>query len=477
MKFKQASYDEPLIFELDDGERPPIALDIVPEKLRRDNLGIPNLEEHEVIRHFTRLSQMSFGVDTGFYPLGSCTMKYNPKLPEEVARLWCAANVHPYQDESTVQGSLKILYELQGYLKKISGMDACSLQPAAGAQGEFTGMLIARAYHEQMKESRTEVVIPDAAHGTNPASVAMAGYDVVEIPSKEGCVDIEALRSAVSEKTAAFILTNPNTMGIFEPDIAEISEIVHDSGALLYYDGANLNAIIGKTSPGSMGFDIAHLNLHKTFGTPHGGGGPGAGPIAVKQHLADFLPIPMVKFDGSLYSLDYSLPKTIGKVQNFFGNFGVLLRAYVYIRNLGKEGLEGMAERSVLNANYLLSRLRTVLELPYGERQRKHEFVLSGRSLKSRGLRTLDVAKRLLDYGLHAPTIYFPLLIEEALMIEPTETETKRTLDEFADAMEKILGEDIEIVRNAPHNTSVGRVDEVLAAKNPVLSWKMMERK
>jgi glycine dehydrogenase subunit 2 len=476
-EFRQAKYIEPLLFELGDSEKDALDLSEIPEKLRREALNIPNLREHEVVRHYTRLSQMNFGVDSGFYPLGSCTMKYNPKFQEEVARFWCATGIHPYQDAGTVQGAFQILYELQEDLKKITGMDACSLQPAAGAQGEFTGLMIARAYHEHNGEERTEVIIPDSAHGTNPASAAMAGCDVVEIPSKEGCVDVDALASAAGDKTAAFMLTNPNTLGIFEPNVLEIADIVHEAGALLYYDGANLNAIIGKTSPGMMGFDIAHLNPHKTFGTPHGGGGPGAGPITVKKHLSAFLPVPIVGYDGSKYHLDYSCEHTIGKVKSFYGNFGVLLRAYVYIRSLGREGLERIAERSVLNANYLKSRLEKVLELPYDGRPRKHEFVLSGKRLKERGLRTHDLAKRLLDYGLHAPTIYFPLLVDEALMIEPTETETKRTLDEFADAIEAILKEEGELIRNAPYNTSVGRVDEVLAARNPILSWRMATRK
>jgi glycine dehydrogenase subunit 2 len=479
-KFRQAHYSEPLLSELDhrlldDGQENDLS--DVPVKLRRDELKIPNLREHEVVRHYTRLSQMSFGTDSGFYPLGSCTMKYNPKLQEEVSRFWCATGIHPNQDEGTVQGALQVLYELQELLTRITDMDACSLQPAAGAQGEFTGLLIAKAYHELRGEKRTEVIIPDAAHGTNPASAAMAGFDVVEIPSKDGIVDTDGLRSAVSEKTAAFMLTNPNTFGIFEPDVLELADIVHGAGALLYYDGANLNAIMGKTSPGRMGFDIAHLNPHKTFGTPHGGGGPGAGPITVKKHLADFLPEPVVNSDGTKYYLDHSPPHSIGKVQNFYGNFGVLLRMYVYIRRLGKDGLEWATERSVLNANYLKSRLEPLLELPFDSKARKHEFVLSGGSLKKKGLRTLDLAKRLLDHGYHAPTIYFPLLVDEALMIEPTETETKRTLDGFADAIESILDEDVEKVKGAPYNTSLSRVDEVTAAKNPILSWRMATSK
>ena len=477
MSYRQARYDEPLVFEMDGEGSAPVDVSSVPKKLRRERLQIPDLEEREVVKHFTRLSQMNFGLDTGFYPLGSCTMKYNLKLMEEVARFWCATRIHPNQDASTIQGSLQILHELQEFLVLISGMDSCSLQPAAGAHGEFTGLLIAKAYHESEGENRNEVVLPDTAHGTNPASASMAGYDVVEIPSREGCVDTEALKAAVGKKTAVFMLTNPNTLGLFEPDILEIAGIVHDAGALLYYDGANLNAILGKTSPGRMGFDIAHLNLHKTFGTPHGGGGPGAGPVTVGKHLAEFLPVPIVRFDGSEYTLDYSLPNSIGKVKNFYGNFNVLLKAYVYIKHLGKEGLERTADRSVLNANYLRSRLEKVLELPFDGRPRKHEFVLSGKNLRAKGMRTLDLAKRLLDYGYHAPTIYFPLLVDEALMIEPTETERKSTLDGFADAVERILEEDLETVKRAPHNTSVSRVDEVSAARNPVLSWKTMTQK
>jgi len=473
MSYRQAKYDEPLIFELDKDASELDELPDVPEKLRRTKLRIPNLKEHEVVRHYTRLSQMNFGIDTGLYPLGSCTMKYNPKLTEEIARFWCATKLHPYQDEGTIQGSLQILYELQNYLIAISGMDACSLQPAAGAQGEFTGLLITKAYHELKGENRTEVIIPDTAHGTNPASAAMAGYDIVEIPSKDGCVDFAALKSVVNEKTAAFMLTNPNTLGIFEPDVLEIAKVLHDAGALFYYDGANLNAIMGKTCADKMGFDIAHFNLHKTFSTPHGGGGPGSGPITVKEHLKEFLPVPIVQYDGSRYRFEYSVKHSIGKIKNFYGNWEVLLKAYVYIKHLGAEGLEKVAERSVLNSNYLRSRLEKLLELPYNDRLRKHEFVLSGKELKAKGLRTMDLAKRLLDYGFHAPTIYFPLNVEEALMIEPTETESKKTLDEFAVAIEKILEEDSETVRNAPLNASVARVDEVKASKKPILSSKM----
>jgi glycine dehydrogenase subunit 2 len=367
------------------------------------------------------------------------------------------------------------MYELQEMLCKIGGVDAVSLQPAAGAHGEFTGLLMARAYHDVNGEERNEVVLPDTSHGTNPASATMMGYRVIQIPSEDGCVDTEALRNAVSEKTAAFMLTNPNTLGIFENQVLEIARIVHDVGAILYYDGANLNAIMGKTTPGKMDFDIVHFNLHKTFSTPHGGGGPGSGPIGVVSSLRDFLPVPVVAFDGKEYSLDYDIPKSVGKVRSFYGNFAVLLRAYVYIKMLGSDGLEEVADRSVLNSNYLKEKLKKHLDLPFKD-MRKHEFVLSGSKLKDKGLSTRDLAKRLIDYGFHPPTIYFPQVVEEALMIEPTETESKETLDAFADAIISILAEDRETMANAPHNAAVRRVDEVSAARNPVLSWRMMER-
>lgn len=449
------------------------AEDLLPDSMLRRELDIPNLQEFEVARHYTRLSQMNFGVDTGIYPLGSCTMKYTPKLGEAIARSEKVTQTHPLQDETTVQGNLQIMYELQEMLCKIGGVDAVSLQPAAGAHGEFTGLLIARAYHEGRGEKRDEVVLPDTSHGTNPASASMMGYRVIETPSKDGCVDLDALASAVSERTAAFMLTNPNTLGIFEKDVLEIARIVHESGAVLYYDGANLNAIMGKTTPGKMNFDIVHFNLHKTFSTPHGGGGPGAGPIGVVSRLKDFLPSPVVAFNGQKYFLDYDIPKTVGKVRSFHGNFAVLLRAHVYIKMLGSDGLEWVAERSVLNSNYLKERLKRHLDMPFKD-LRKHEFVLSGAKLKEKGLTTRDLAKRLIDHGFHPPTVYFPQIVEEALMIEPTETENKGTLDAFADAMISILEEDREKVAGAPYDASVGRVDEVTAARHPILSWKML---
>ena len=477
MTFRQARYDEPLLCERESAQDPGAGdLFDVPAGLRRERLDLPQLPEHEVVRHYTRLSQMNFGIDTGFYPLGSCTMKFNPKFAEELARLPEIARVHPDRDPSTVQGILQILYELQGILAKISGMDAVTLQPAAGAQGEFLGLLLARAYHADRGDgARNEVILPDTAHGTNFASAGMLGYHVREIPSKDGRVDLKALEAAAGEKTLALMLTNPNTLGIFEEHVGEIARIVHDAGALLYYDGANFNAILGKTSPGTMGFDITHFNTHKTFTTPHGGGGPGAGPVGVKAFLEPFLPVPIITHDGKSYGLDWDRPKSIGKVRAWLGNSALLLRAYAYILSQGSDGLQRVAERAVLNANYVRHRLEKHLSVPFGG-LRKHEFVASGTSLKEKGLRTTDVAKRLIDYGFHPPTVYFPHLVDEALMIEPTETESKETLDAFSDALLAITKEDPELVRSAPHNASVSRVDEVRAAREPILSWRMYRK-
>ncbi|MEM4729135.1 MAG: aminomethyl-transferring glycine dehydrogenase subunit GcvPB [Thermoplasmata archaeon] len=472
--YRQARYEEPLLRELDPGsELEPLPPGVVPPSLERKELALPQLTEVEVVRHFLRLSQMNYGVDTGPYPLGSCTMKYNPKICEEIAGWPEVADLHPYQDEATVQGALRLMYELGRYLCELSGMDAITLQPAAGAAGEYTGMMIARAYHEENGEleRRKQVVLPDTAHGTNPASAAMAGFDVVEIPSKDGCVDLDALRAAVSDRTAAFMLTNPNTLGIFEERVLEIAKIVHDAGALLYYDGANLNAIMGRARPGDMNYDIVHFNLHKTFATPHGGGGPGAGPVGVKKPLEPFLPVPIVEFDGEKYYFDYDRPKSIGKVKGLYGNFGVLVRAYIYIRLMGASGLRKASEMAVLNSNYLRARLERHFHLPHRQ-LRKHEFVLSGEGLKKKGLRTLDLAKRLLDYGFHAPTIYFPQIVSEALMIEPTESESKQSLDALADAMIRILDENPELVKTAPHSCAVRRVDDVQAARQPILTWR-----
>jgi glycine dehydrogenase subunit 2 len=476
MSFRQARYEEPLLSDLPQRKaRFSVPEDLVPPDFGRRHLSIPNLEEFQVARHFTRLSQMSYGVDTGFYPLGSCTMKYSPKYAETIAASEKAKRLHPHQAEETIQGALQIMYELQKMLAKIAGVDEVSLQPAAGAQGEFTGLLMAKAYFRDRGEERTQVILPDTAHGTNFASATMAGYDVVEIPSKDGRVDPEVLKRALSERTAVFMLTNPNTLGIFESKALEIARLVHSRGALLYYDGANMNAILGKTNPGRMEFDIVHFNLHKTFSTPHGGGGPGAGPVGARGELTEYLPVPLVDFDGEKYHLNYERPKSIGKVRAFFGNFGVLLRAHAYITAMGSDGLIQATERAVLNSNYLRARIEPHLPVPFSG-LRKHEFVATASALRGRGLRAADLAKRLIDYGFHPPTVYFPDLVEEALMIEPTESETKEGLDAFAAAIESILKEDPEIIRTAPHNAAVDRVDEVLAAKRPILSWRMLER-
>lgn len=473
MRFRQARWDEPLLFEKGDDVGVDAASDLVPPTLRRATLDLPNLPEHEVVRHYTRLSQMTFGIDTGFYPLGSCTMKYNPKFTEEIAALPEVTRAHPYQDESTVQGSLRLLHELERLLAVIAGMDAVTLQPAAGALGEYTGLLLTRAYHEDRGERRTQVVLPDSAHGTNFASAAMAGYDIVKVPSKDGRVDLKALDAALGPDTAAFMITNPNTLGIFEEKVLEMADAVHGVGALLYYDGANLNAILGKTTPGKMKFDIVHFNLHKTFATPHGGGGPGAGPVGVREVLEPYLPVPRIRFDGSRYRFDYDRPKSIGKVRAWHGNFALLVRAYAYILRLGGDGLQAAAERAVLNARYLKRRVEEHLDVPFSG-PRMHEFVASAARLRPKGVRTVDVAKRLMDYGFHPPTVSFPELVEDALMIEPTETESKETLDAFADAVHAILEEDPEVLRRAPLHAASARVDEVLAAKRPILSWRML---
>ena len=463
-------YEEPLLNEIQEKEEEKIS-----RAIERKKLDIPNLSEREVVKHFIHLSQMNYGVDIGFYPLGSCTMKYNTKILERIVKNEKVTYMHPLQHESPVQGCLEIQYNLEKMLCEITGMDAFTLQPCAGAHGEFTGMLITRAYFEEKGEGeiRKEVIIPDSAHGTNPASARMAGFNVIEIPSKEGKVDLDALRDALSKETAAFMLTNPNTLGIFEKDIMSIAYEVKKVGAMLYYDGANLNAIIGKTQPSIMGFDIVHLNLHKTFGTPHGGGGPGAGPVGVKRYLKKFLPTPRIAHANGKYMFEYDKPYSIGKISEFYGNFSVLLKAYVYILLKGKR-LEEVTEKAVLNANYLMKKLYEIgYEIPfYGKRM--HEFVLSLSSLNKKGLRAIDIAKRLLDYGFHPPTIYFPLIIREAFMIEPTEDESKETLDRFVYAMEKIMNENVEYVKKAPYHMPVSRVDEALAAKNAVLTWKDM---
>ncbi|MEH7120326.1 aminomethyl-transferring glycine dehydrogenase subunit GcvPB [Neobacillus vireti] len=447
----------------------------LPKHLIRDiPAELPEVSELQLVRHYTALSNKNHGIDNGFYPLGSCTMKYNPKINEDVARLEGFSRIHPYQPVETVQGALEVLYELQEELAVITGMDAVTLQPSAGAQGEWTGLMMVKAYHKQKGEVRTKVLVPDSAHGTNPASASVAGFQTITIPSNEhGLVDLEELKKHVDDNTAALMLTNPNTLGLFEKEIVEIAQVVHEAGGLLYYDGANANAILGKTTPGTMGFDIVHLNLHKTFTTPHGGGGPGAGPVGVKEKLIPFLPVPRIVKEKDQYALDYNQPLSIGRVKGYYGNFGILLRAYTYIRTMGPEGLRQVSEGAVLHANYLRKKLEPYFDAPYSQIC-KHEFVLSGSRQKKLGVRTLDMAKRLLDFGYHPPTIYFPLNVEECLMIEPTETESKETMDAFADVMIQIAKEVEEnpgIVLEAPHTTVIGRLDEVQAARQPILRY------
>ncbi|MGD0153844.1 MAG: aminomethyl-transferring glycine dehydrogenase subunit GcvPB [Thermacetogeniaceae bacterium] len=451
--------------------------------LRQEDALLPEVSEVEVVRHYTGLSQRSYGVDNGFYPLGSCTMKYNPKINEWAARLPGLASIHPYQAEETVQGALELMYDLDGMLREITGMDRFTLQPAAGAHGEMTGAMIIKAYHNYRQEvlgagpaRRTRMIVPDSAHGTNPATAHMAGFEVIEVKSNErGLVDVDDLRSLMSDQIAGLMLTNPNTLGLFEEEIQGIAEVVHAAGGLLYYDGANANAIIGVARPGDMGFDVCHLNLHKTFATPHGGGGPGSGPIGVKAFLAGFLPAPVVVKRDERFAFDYDRPLSIGKVQSFYGNFGVMVKAYAYLKTLGSAGIRQVAENAVLNANYIRTRLRGHYDIPY-DRLCKHEFVASARKQKKEnGVSALDVAKSLIDYGYHPPTIYFPLIVEEAMMIEPTETETRERLDEFVEAMLAIAREaedHPEQVKDAPRKAVIRRVDETGAARNPVLKWQ-----
>ncbi|MFB5195494.1 aminomethyl-transferring glycine dehydrogenase subunit GcvPB [Neobacillus sp. KR4-4] len=444
--------------------------------IRTEEPELPEVSELDIMRHYTALSKRNHGVDSGFYPLGSCTMKYNPKINENVARFNGFAHVHPLQDESSVQGALELLYDLQEHLIEITGMDEVTLQPAAGAHGEWTGLMMIRAYHEANGDmKRTKVIVPDSAHGTNPASATIAGLETITVKSNEhGLVDLEDLRRVVGEDTAALMLTNPNTLGLFEENILELAEIVHEAGGKLYYDGANLNAVLSKARPGDMGFDVVHLNLHKTFTGPHGGGGPGSGPVGVKADLIPFLPKPIITKQGDEFVLDYDRPLSIGRVKPYYGNFGINVRAYTYIRSMGPDGLKAVTEYAVLNANYMMRRLAEYYDLPF-DRHCKHEFVLSGRRQKKLGVRTLDIAKRLLDFGYHPPTIYFPLNVEECIMIEPTETESKETLDSFIDIMIQIgkeAEENPEIVQEAPHTTVVGRMDETKAARKPVLKYQ-----
>ncbi len=466
--------------ELDVPEVDPLLL--VPQRLRRaEPARLPEASEPEIVRHYVTVSKRNFDLDSGFYPLGSCTMKHNPRLHERVAALPGHSRLHPLQDPKRAQGALELMFELQESLAEIAGMAHVSLQPSAGSHGELAGVLLTRAYHADRGERRTKVLTPDSAHGTNPATVTMAGYEVVKVAlDADGGVDVDDLRAKADDQTACLMLTNPSTLGIFDPNIEEIASIVHGVGGLLYYDGANLNAIMGYSRPGDMGFDILHFNLHKTFTQPHGGGGPGAGPIAVTDAIEPFLPRPQVvrraPSNGGppSFDLDYERPKSIGKLRGFQGNYGVFVRTYAYIRSLGAEGLKEVSEIAVLNANYLLARLRDevgeLLPLAFGERC-LHEFVLSGAPMKKElGIRTLDLAKRLLDHGYHPPTVYFPLVVDEALLIEPTETETRETLDGFVAAIAEILreaAEDPQIARNAPYTTPVRRLDEAGAAKRP----------
>ncbi|MEJ5272697.1 MAG: aminomethyl-transferring glycine dehydrogenase subunit GcvPB [Spirochaetota bacterium] len=449
---------------------------IYPKNLLSENeRNIPELSEVDVIRHFTELSKKNFGVDLGFYPLGSCTMKYNPKINEETSKLEGFTNIHPLQDIDTIQGILELQYKLLQSLAEITGMKWGTLQPFAGAHGEFVGMKIFKAYFEAKGEKRTKILVPDSAHGTNPASAHIAGFEVVEIKSDEkGLVSIDEVKKHVGPDLAGLMLTNPNTLGLFEKNIIEIAKIIHDAGGLLYYDGANFNAILGKVRPGDMDFDVVHLNLHKTFSTPHGGGGPGSGPIMVNEKLVPFLPVPDIIFEDGNYNLDYNRPKSIGRVSGFYGNIAVMVRAYTYILTMGQKGLNEVAEKAVLNANYLRVKLSKLIKIAY-DTICKHEFVLSGKDIKEKyGVSTLDIAKRMLDYGVHPPTIYFPLIVPEALMIEPTETESKETLDYFISIIDNIvkeIKENPDILHDAPSKTPIKRLDEVKAAKEPILKW------
>ena len=503
--FKQTMWEKKLIFEqsnpgrighqieeLQEEEKSSLirAKRKLPKHLLRENsLDLPEISELGVVRHYTRLSQMNYGIDSGFYPLGSCTMKYNPKICDLVASFPEAQNVHPYQNPTMVQGSLQIMYELAKWLAELSGMKKVTLQPAAGAHGEYTGMMIVRKYHEVQGnlDAKREIIVPDSAHGTNPATVTMCGFKTVVIPShRDGCIDLSALEAAVTERTAGIMLTNPNTLGIFEQNIEKIIRIIHDVDGLAYYDGANFNAIMGKVRPGDMGFDVVHFNLHKTFGTPHGGGGPGAGPVGVIERLEPFLPIPSIDYDPETkeYFFQYNHSNTIGKVRSYFGNFSTILRAYTYILRLGYEGLKTVSEMAVLNANYMKSKCQAIenFSVPFGENSFcMHEFVLSAKNFaKEKNITALDISKYILDHGFHPPTIYFPLIVPEALMIEPTESESMEMMDGFIKILrkvsEKVNSQRQEDIRKAPLNTSIGRIDDVKAARQPILSYRMLKR-
>lgn len=448
--------------------------------MRKEKLSLPEVSELDVVRHYTNLSSKNFGVDTGFYPLGSCTMKYNPKINEELSMLPEFTSLHPLQDEESVQGALEVYYNLQEMLSEIAGLEEFTLNPYAGAHGELTGLMVMKKYHEARGDhKRTKVIVPDSAHGTNPASAMVAGFDVVEVKSKpNGSIDVEDLKPLLDDSVAGIMMTNPNTLGMFETEIMEIAQLVHEAGGLLYYDGANLNPLLGKARPGDMGFDIMHINLHKTFSTPHGGGGPGSGPVGVAKHLVKHLPSPrVVKGDDGKFHIENENDDSLGNISGFLGNFGVMLKAYAYILSLGKENLKNVGPMATLNANYIKEQLKDDYLLPI-EGVCKHEFVFDGLKDKSTEVTTLNVAKRLLDYGFHAPTIYFPLLFHESMMIEPTETESKETLDKFIEVMHKIAQEakeTPEVVKNAPNNTIVRKLDETAAAKNPILTYKALK--
>ncbi len=447
---------------------------LLPASAVADHLPrLPELAEPDVVRHYTNLSTQNMSVDTHFYPLGSCTMKYNPKRNERLASLPGLAALHPYQSESSLQGMLELLYELQRILAEISGLPTVSLQPAAGAHGELTSLMVAAAYFRGLGQKRTKVLVPDSSHGTNPASATIAGMQAVTIKSTaEGCVDMDDLTSKLDDNLAVLMITNPNTLGLFDQRIVEIADRVHQAGGLVYLDGANLNAILGITRPGDFGADMMHFNPHKTFSGPHGSGGPGAGPIAVRDFLAPFLPAPLVDRNDDGYFLDHDRPQSIGRVRSFFGNVGILVRAYAYLVTHGPKGLRAVSENAVLNANYLLSRVKHILPVPHGERC-MHEFVASAAKLKSeRDISAMDLGKRLLDFGVHAPTVYFPLVVREAMMVEPTETESKETLDAFSETLFRITEESAELLHEAPHSTAISRPDEVRAARKPVLTWK-----
>ncbi|WP_032120583.1 aminomethyl-transferring glycine dehydrogenase subunit GcvPB [Clostridium amazonitimonense] len=446
------------------------------ELLRENSAELPEVSQVDIVRHYTALSNKNYSVDKGFYPLGSCTMKYNPKINEDMAALEGFLRIHPYQKEDQVQGALELMYNLSEDLCEITGLDAFTLQPAAGAHGELTGLMIIKAYHQHRGDAkRTKIIVPDSAHGTNPASATVVGFDIVEIKSNEdGTVNIDSLKAALNDEIAGLMLTNPNTLGLFEKDIRQIADLVHEAGGLLYYDGANLNAVMGITRPGDMGFDVCHLNLHKTFSTPHGGGGPGSGPVGVIKDLEKFLPVPAIKKCENRFTLDYDRPDSLGKIKNFYGNFGVLVRAYTYILTMGSDGLKEATEVAVLNANYIKEKLRDYYKLAI-DKVCKHEVVFAGIKNKSTGVSTLEIAKRLIDYGFHPPTVYFPLIVDSALMVEPTETESKETIDEFIEVMIKIAKEaeeNPEIFKTAPHNTPIRRLDEVKAARSPIVKWR-----